>query len=266
MVRVPVAPATGAAPAIAAEDALAAAAAVPAQDEPGSAPKPADLAGNRPGRNATARAAAERDKLRIQVGRFKSWQLRHHDDPNDERRCRLQADGERLVGKQLDKLRRVGCLVLHSLPLPADGTQVDHLVICPGGVFALATRHHPGGSLRVAGLTAYLDDEEVDHVRSLADQRDFVLAALRDSLGWEPPVTGVLVVVDAAGTTLKITEPPEPELQIVLSTAMPDWFHQWLPLISEEQMLAVYEVARWSSTWQAQTPSGVGGEEVRSVG
>ncbi|MFM2438002.1 MAG: hypothetical protein RLZ55_819, partial [Actinomycetota bacterium] len=116
--------------------------------EPEAAPEPApvDLAGNKPGKCVTERASQERAMQRAEVGRIRAWRLRHSDAVNEEHSWRSAADGERLVGKRLEKLRRNGFNVLHSLPLAEGGTDIDHLVICPGGVFTLSTKNHPGAS------------------------------------------------------------------------------------------------------------------------
>lgn len=193
---------------------------------------------------------------RAEVGRIRAWRLRHSDAVNEEHTWRSAADGERLVGKRLDKLRRSGFYVLHSLPLAESGTDIDHLVICPGGVFTLSTKNHPGASVWIAGLDAMVNDTKVEHMRTLSVEVEVVQRMLAAALDWEPPVTGVLVVVDGEGTQLKIKEPPEPELQIVLGSALPDWFFQWLPLISAQQMTEIYDVARWSTTWARPSTDG----------
>ena len=51
--------------------------------------------------------------------------------------------GERLVAKRLAKLGEEW-LVLHSIPVGDKGTDIDHLVMGPGGVFSLNTKNHSG--------------------------------------------------------------------------------------------------------------------------
>lgn len=51
------------------------------------------------------------------------------------------ADGllaERVTGMQLNRLATEGCRVLHDLP--ADGFNIDHVVVAPSGVFAVETK------------------------------------------------------------------------------------------------------------------------------
>ncbi|MER5552351.1 NERD domain-containing protein [Streptomyces sp. NPDC002793] len=67
--------------------------------------------------------------------------------------------GERRVGAELKRLTRHGWRVLHSVPLP-DGTEIGHLLIGPGGVFAVTTEHKPGASVRVGDGTLRVDDAD----------------------------------------------------------------------------------------------------------
>jgi hypothetical protein len=43
--------------------------------------------------------------------------------------------------------------VLHSLVVSEEGTDLDHLVIGPHGVYCINTKNHPGHSVWVAGNT-----------------------------------------------------------------------------------------------------------------
>ncbi|MFI8002446.1 NERD domain-containing protein [Streptomyces sp. NPDC086010] len=110
---------------------------------------------------ATRRAGEE---LREQLGessagtlvRAATGALRRNKEA-DPRRTALA--GERRVGAELRRLTRHGWRVLHSVPLP-DGTWIGHLLIGPGGVFAVSTEHHPGESVRIADGTLRAGDGE----------------------------------------------------------------------------------------------------------
>ena len=51
--------------------------------------------------------------------------------------------GERITGARLNRLRGKGWCVLHSVPL-ASGSDIDHVLIGPPGVFTVNTKHHRG--------------------------------------------------------------------------------------------------------------------------
>jgi Nuclease-related domain len=54
------------------------------------------------------------------------------------RRMRLGRDGERIVAEELDKLRADGTHVFHDVP--ADGFNIDHVVLCNRGIYAIETK------------------------------------------------------------------------------------------------------------------------------
>lgn len=60
---------------------------------------------------------------------------------------------ERRVGAELHRLGRYGWRVLHSVPLPRE-PDIAHLLIGPGGVFTVTTKHHPGQAVHVTPTTA----------------------------------------------------------------------------------------------------------------
>jgi len=53
-------------------------------------------------------------------------------------RLKLGRDGERIVAEELEKLRAVGAHVFHDVP--ADGFNIDHVVLCDRGVYAIETK------------------------------------------------------------------------------------------------------------------------------
>jgi len=97
---------------------------------------PRDLAEHQAGANLAARA----DRLQIQNPALRRLArvlgVRSRDQP-----WRQGALGEVAVGKRLDRLRRSGAHVLHSIILGGGG-DVDHLVISRYGVFSINTKHH----------------------------------------------------------------------------------------------------------------------------
>ncbi|HWU06287.1 MAG TPA: NERD domain-containing protein [Streptomyces sp.] len=111
-----------------------------------------DLASRRPGaglREQLGGTGAAGALVRVATGA-----LRRHKDV-DPRRGALA--GERRVGAELKRLARHGWRVLHSVPLP-DGAEIGHLLIGPGGVFAVNTDHRPGASVRIDDGTLRIDD------------------------------------------------------------------------------------------------------------
>jgi hypothetical protein len=71
------------------------------------------------------------------------WGLRFRSSP-DARAWRLGAAGEQRTARLLGPLERQGWVVLHDLAVPGSRANLDHLVIGPGGVFLVDSKHYRG--------------------------------------------------------------------------------------------------------------------------
>jgi hypothetical protein len=58
--------------------------------------------------------------------------------------ARRGAAGERRTARLLSPLERHGWVVLHDLAVPGSSANLDHLVIGPGGVFVIDSKHYRG--------------------------------------------------------------------------------------------------------------------------
>ncbi|MDF3300724.1 nuclease-related domain-containing protein [Streptomyces tropicalis] len=129
--------------------------------------------------------------------------LLNRPSPGDSWRTALV--GERRAGAELNRLRRHGWRVLHSLPL-SPRADLDHLLIGPGGVFTVTTEHHPRKQVRVGD-----DSVTVDHGapqpyagRSRAEA-ERVRRVLERHSGFPVPVEPVLVLVGVAELEVEAT-------------------------------------------------------------
>ncbi|MFV0133653.1 nuclease-related domain-containing protein [Streptomyces sp. HMX87] len=143
-----------------------------------------DLAPNRPG-----------EALLIALDRDPGPAHRLRPDP---RRRALTA--EQAVGQALDRLDGAGWHTLHSIPLPG-GDRVHHLVIGPGGLFAVHALHARKARVRITDPLVALGRREpqplLRRVRADADRACHALTA---------EVHPVLALVGPAAVT--VTAPP----------------------------------------------------------
>jgi hypothetical protein len=109
---------------------------------------------------------------------------------------------EQVTGVQLNRLMSKGCLVMHDLP--ADGFNIDHVVISPRGVYAVETKSFRkpkqfdrGDNYRVSfdgTALRFPDFIERDAPAQAERQAQWLARVLRESLGFDVPVTPALAL------------------------------------------------------------------------
>lgn len=86
-------------------------------------------------------------KSQSKVGTF----LRRALDAKTDERAGLLGWGRWRGGRRAtaERLVKHGWHVLHSIPLGTGKSDIDHLLIGPGGVFTINPKNHPGGKVWV---------------------------------------------------------------------------------------------------------------------
>ena len=108
---------------------------------------------------------------------------------------------ERVTGMQLNRLVAGGCIVLHDLP--ADGFNIDHVVIAPRGVYAVETKsvRKPKGEGKASSRVAF--DGRMLHFPGFAKsdaieqaqrQAEWLSRDIRQALGIDVPVIAALAL------------------------------------------------------------------------
>jgi hypothetical protein len=165
-----------------------------------------DLALNRPGEGIRTHAE---DLLAGMKSKSKmaTFLARALDVKTEERSFRVGAKGEEAVGARLERLSRHGWHVLHSIPVGSRGSDIDHLLIGPGGVFTINTKNHPGGQVWVGEHAIRVNDHPTHYLRNSRYEAQRVSRALREHLGQDLCVQAVLVFL--TGTVIpQVRIPP----------------------------------------------------------
>jgi len=121
------------------------------------------------------------------------------------RRRQQARDGllaERVTGMQLNRLQAQGCIVMHDLP--AEGFNIDHVVIAPRGVYAVETKsfRKPKASEGTENYAVVFDGQrlkfpnfvEVDALGQAQRQAQWLSGVLREALGREVRVIPALAL------------------------------------------------------------------------
>lgn len=207
-----------------------------------------DLALNRPGQAARARAeeelAAMRDRSRVGT-----WIARTFDMKTDERAWRVGADGEETIGAKLDKLTRDGWYVLHAVPVGSGDSDIDHVVIGTGGVFTVNTKKHPGKKVWVSQKVVMVDGHRTQYLRNSRYEGERASRLLTAACGF--PVLVKPILIFTTGTLVPdVTIKSRPEgIGILDRMDVPRAFKRAAPVLTQDQVEQVFAVARRSTTW-----------------
>ena len=227
----------------------------PHRESTAAAPEPgwSDLAGNRPGQAVKQQAAVHLAAMK-EGSRVGTFLAQVFDVKTDERAWRIGAKGERTVGERLEKLITDGWYVLHSVPVGTRGSDIDHVVIGPAGVYTINTKNHPGKRIQVSPHQIRVDGYRVEYLRNSRFEADRARKLLTAALGWEPPVRAALVLLTGTLIPDVAIEDGGPDDVLILDrTDIPRVFKRAPSRLVPQQVSELFEVARRSTTWQPES-------------
>lgn len=167
------------------------------------------------------------------------------------------AVGERHVAWLLQQLGPEWT-VLHSVPVGTDGSDIDHVLIGPPGVFTLNTKHHQAKSVWVAGNVVQINGQYQPYVRNALHEARRAQKLLSRASGLTVEMTGVIVLVgtrhlaikqepDASDVTIRVVRDSdligvlqlrraysEPQLQRIVAAAVRPQTWSGRPLIASD--------------------------------
>lgn len=224
--------------------AMAATVAAPAVDERPAAPAWTGLGLNRPGQAAREQAVAHKQAAPVRT--LFARVLGVH---TDERAWRIGADGEEAVAARLARLGSEW-KVLHAVPVGGRGSDIDHVVIGPAGVFTINTKHHPHASVWVGGNTFMVNGQRQPYVRNSRHEAQRASRLLTAACGFPVTATGLIAVMGAhEGFTVK-EQPPGGDVHVMTRREVDRWLRsQDTGVLNPEQVELVREAARRSTTW-----------------
>ncbi|MFJ6717480.1 nuclease-related domain-containing protein [Streptomyces sp. NPDC091259] len=198
-----------------------------------------DLARNRPGSRVVG-LIAERGPSTVQ--RLKAKLLRQSSEWDS---WYAGLEGERRVGRELERLSSLGWRVLHGIE-KSNGGDIDHLLIGPGGVFTINTKNHRGASVWVGDSMAKVNGGPPrPYAAASQAEADFVRRVLGRYCAFEVPVEPVLVFVGIASLSRAATQYTVRVYQEREVAALGPLTGKLTP----EQVEQVYTVARHRRVW-----------------
>ncbi|MEK7424433.1 MAG: nuclease-related domain-containing protein [Actinomycetota bacterium] len=215
----------------------------PASDEPQPDPH-FDVSANVAG----AAARAKRDEVNAQAP-VRNLVARMLGVKTEERAWRVGAKGEEKVGKELTKLPE-GWHVLHAVQVSDAGTDIDHVVIGPAGVFTLNTKRRPDGKVTVYERALYVNGAKVDYLQKSRGEARRASGLLSDACDFAVSVRSVIVFVDLAD----IKEKGRPDDVLVTTRRrLIDLLESLPPNLGANEMDLIHYHACSSRTWLPAT-------------
>jgi hypothetical protein len=220
--------------------------------EPGPGPPPeptyVDLSTHRAGQAVRAKEAEVRAELDARhpiaapLARFLGMRT-------EDTSWRVGAQGEEYVGSKLDKLLDMGWHVLHSVPVGAGDSDIDHIVIGTPGVFTINTKNHRGSKIWVAKYQMRVAGQPVPYLRNARHEAARAAKLLSTRVGFPVPTMGIVVVL-TGGFMPDVTYRDVPDdVRVLDKWDVPKWFTERPEVLTPDQVNAIYDVARRSTSW-----------------
>lgn len=204
-----------------------------------------DLSGVRAGAAARERALAERQAQ----GTLRHIFARVGGAKTAERAWRIGADGEEAVARELARLGP-RWRILHAVQVGERGADIDHVVIGPGGVFTVNSKHHPTASIWVGGDTFMVNGTRVPYVRKARHEARRASRLLTEHVGFPVHASGLIAVVGARGGFTVKSQPADGAVAVVPRRGITRFLESQPQRLDIREIDAVHEVARRSGTWR----------------
>ena len=158
--------------------------------------------------------------------------------------------GEREVGSLLARLPS-GWSAFHAVPVGSGDADVDHLVVGPGGVFVINTKHHRGAELTVYERSVLVNGVKQPYLRN-SDLEASRIRGLLLRVGIEAPVEPVIVVVGAK--ELRMRQKPR-RAAVLRSEGLLRWLSRRPPRLDAETVARAASLFDDPGTWRPVAPS-----------
>ncbi|MDQ1576607.1 MAG: hypothetical protein QOH55_1757 [Microbacteriaceae bacterium] len=171
-------------------------------------------------------------------------------------RCPLGADsvswyrgaqGEITVGEILAQLPPEWA-VFHALPVGTKGADIDHLVIGPGGIFTINTKHHGGKSVWVAGRAFMVSGHKQPHIRNAKFEAQRVTSLVWERMPLLGPAIPLIVVVNPKKLTIR--DQPDP-VRVMDARHLRRWLLKLPRVIPASDLAELAELFDRPETWRA---------------
>ena len=137
-------------------------------------------------------------------------------------------------------------LVIHAVPVGTAGSDIDHVVVGPAGVFTINSKYHEGMKVWVGGKTLMVNGQRTDHLRNAGFEAKRVTKLLTRATGLPIMVTPIITIVAAGSITVR--ERPA-DVVVLSSTQLVRWLERRPRLLTDDQLNRLTTAALDPATW-----------------
>ncbi len=134
------------------------------------------------------------------------------------------------------------------VPVGSGDSDIDHVVVGPGGVFTVNAKNHPDASVWVSGETFMVNGRRVPYVRNSRHEAQRATRLLTDAVGFPVFVTGLLAVYGAAGG-FTVKQQPASDVAVLTRRELARWLCRRPESLTGDQIATIYAHARRSTSW-----------------
>lgn len=164
----------------------------------------------------------------------------------DARQAYVGALGELAVLEELEQLGEEWT-VLSGVPIGAHDTDIDHIVLGPGGIFSISVKNARDAAVWVGGRTAVVGDTPVDFVRRAQSEGASAARRLSNAAGGPVQITPLLVLSAPGRLTLR-----DPAVAVVGAEDLASWLRRQRRVHSPETVAYYSMVAAEPDTWHLE--------------
>jgi hypothetical protein len=159
--------------------------------------------------------------------------------------------GERVVASYLRSLPP-SWHVFHSLPIGRNDSDIDHVVVGPGGLFSINTKHHHGKKIWVAGKTLRVNGQPQYYIQRSESEAKQLTEVLAARGGWVPDARGVVAILGSASITVR-NEPSN--VKVLSARGLTRWLAKRPPALEPEEVRRLASILDDPATWRPTAPA-----------
>jgi len=132
-------------------------------------------------------------------------------------------------------------------PVGAQGADIDHLVVGPGGVFTINTKHHADKNVWVGKKCMQVNGQKVQHIRNAEFEAARVTQLVRERMPLLTPVQRVVALVDPKQLTIR--DKPE-QVKVIDARELRNWLMKLHPVLTEWELMELDSTIDSPETWR----------------